>query len=80
MKKPPGLIYGVDDVPPLAVTVLSGLQHVGLISIFLLFPLLVCREAGLSSDRLGDVLSLSMIAMAVGAVLPALRAARAAIH
>ena len=74
MKKPPGLIYGVDDVPPLAVTVLSGLQHVGLISIFLLFPLLVFREAGLSSDALGDVLSLSMIAMAVGAVLPALRA------
>ena len=51
---------------------LSGLQHVGLISIFLLFPLLVCREAQLSPDKILDVLSLSMLAMGAGAILPAL--------
>lgn len=72
MRKPSNIVYGVDDFPPLGVTVVSGLQHVGLISIFLLFPLLICREAQLSSDRVLDVLSLSMLAMSVAAVLPAL--------
>jgi len=45
-KNPPELIYGVDDVPPLVTIVLSGLQHVGLIAIFLVFPLAVLREVG----------------------------------
>ena len=72
MKKPSNLTYSVNEVPPLGVTVLSGLQHVGLISIFLLFPLLVCREAQLSPDKILDVLSLSMLAMGAGAILPAL--------
>jgi NCS2 family nucleobase:cation symporter-2 len=50
----------------------SACKHVGLISIFLLFPLLVCREAHLSPDTILDVLSLSMLAMGAGAILPAL--------
>ena len=49
-RKPLNLVYGVDENPPIAVTVASALQHVSLISIFLLFPLLVCREAQLSAD------------------------------
>lgn len=73
MKKPSNLIYGVDDVPPVGVTLLSGLQHVGLISIFLLFPLVVFREAGLSAYALHNILSLSMLAMGVAALLSALR-------
>src|SRR4029079_1258822 len=71
-RKPPGIIYCVNETPPLGVTVVSALQHVGLISIFLLFPLLLCREAQLPPSGTLDVLSLSMIAMAVGAILPAL--------
>jgi xanthine permease XanP len=71
-KKPLSIIYGVNDHPPLGVTVVSALQHVGLISIFLLFPLLVCREARLAPDEVLDVLSLSMLAMGAGAILPAL--------
>ena len=72
MRKRAGILYGVDERPPSSVVVLSALQHVGLISIFLLFPLLVCREARLSPDTVLDVLSLSMLAMSAGAVLPAL--------
>lgn len=59
----------MDDKPPLGVTVLSGLQHVGLVSIFLLVPVLACREAGLAPEKIVDVLALSMIVMAVGPVL-----------
>lgn len=73
MKKPANLIYGVNDIPPIGVAFLSGLQHVGLISIFLLFPLVVLREAGLSTYALNNILSLSMLAMGIGALLSALR-------
>lgn len=73
MKRPSSLIYSVNEVPPLSVTVLSGLQHVGLISIFLLFPLLVFREAGFSAEKLRDLLSLSMLALGTAAFLSALR-------
>ena len=71
-KKPLSIVYGVNENPPFGVTVLSAFQHVGLISIFLLFPLLVCREAHLAPDKILDVLSLSMLAMGAGAILPAL--------
>ncbi len=68
-KKPASIVYWVNDAPPLGVTVLSGLQHVGLVSIFLLVPVLACRQAGLSPEKIVDVLALSMLVMAVGPLL-----------
>jgi len=73
VRKPLNILYGVDETPPLAVTLLSGLQQVGLMAVFLLFPLLVGREAGLHDVEIINLLSLSMVGMAVGAILPALR-------
>jgi len=72
MKRPPNLAYGVDDLPPTGVTLLSGVQHVALLSTFLIFPLLVGREANVPAPQILDVLSLSMMAMSVAAILPAL--------
>jgi xanthine permease XanP len=72
VKKPLEILYGVDDVPPLGVTLLSGLQHVAIISIFLVYPLLLAREAGLARERVLDVLSASMVILAVSAVLQVL--------
>jgi xanthine permease XanP len=69
MKRPPNLVYWFNENPPLGVTVLSGLQHVGLVSIFLLVPVLACREAGLAPEKIVDVLALSMLVMAVGPLL-----------
>ena len=68
-KRPPGILYSVDDRPPIAVTILSGLQHVGLVSIFLLVPVIACREAGLTPEKIVDVLSLSMLVLAIGPLL-----------
>jgi hypothetical protein len=48
LKKPRDLTYGVDDTPPLYVVLLGGLQHVGLVTIFLIYPLLIIRELGVS--------------------------------
>jgi NCS2 family nucleobase:cation symporter-2 len=51
---------------------MSGLQHVGLISIFLLYPLLVSREGGLSVEQTSDYLSLTMLVLGIGAILQSL--------
>ncbi len=69
MKRPFNIVYWVNETPPLGVTVLSGLQHVGLVSIFLLVPVLACREAGLAPDKIVDVLAFSMLVMAIGPVI-----------
>jgi xanthine permease XanP len=69
VKRPLNIVYWLNDIPPAGVTVVSGLQHVGLVSIFLLVPVLACREVGLSADETLDVLALSMVVMAVGPIL-----------
>jgi xanthine permease XanP len=74
MKKPRDIVYGVDDIPPLGVTLLSGLQQAALLSISVVLPLTVAREAGLSTAVQADVVGLSMLVLGVGTVLQALRA------
>ena len=74
MKKPLTLVYGADDTPPLGVTLASGAQHVVLMSIRLLFPLLVAREAGLAPERVLDVLAISMLVMSLAVCLQTLPA------
>ena len=48
--RPPNILYGVEDRPPLAVNVLTGLQHVGLMSVFLMYPALLAQAAGAPPD------------------------------
>ena len=72
MKKPQHIAYAVEDRPPFAVTVLSGLQHVGIIAIALVYPLILSREAGLSLDQTSDVLAATMLILGFGAVLQSL--------
>ena len=73
MARPPGLLYGVDETPPAGVLVLSAAQHVALITSTLLFPVLLAREAGLSSTQLLDAVSLSMLAAGISTILLCMR-------
>jgi len=50
MKRPPDIVYGLEEAPPPVVTMLLGVQHVGLIAINLVYPLLVFRVAGTPAD------------------------------
>lgn len=52
MKKPRNIVYGVDDIPPRGMLLLSGVQHVGLVAIFLLVPVIACREAGMPAEKI----------------------------
>jgi NCS2 family nucleobase:cation symporter-2 len=45
MKKPPQLVYGSDERPPLAIMMISAMQHVAVVAIFLIYPLIVARAA-----------------------------------
>ncbi len=57
-KKPATLIYGLDEAPPMAVTWISAVQHVAVIAIFMVYPLIIAREAGISADETANVLQL----------------------
>ena len=76
MRKALGITYGVEDSPPLAVNILSGVQHVGLTSIYLVFPTLVVQAAGGSADTAAAVVSLTLITLAIATVLQAITVGR----
>jgi len=65
MTRPTDLIYAVDEQPPWAVVVVSALQHIGLMAITLIFPIVIAREANLSGTQFLDLVSLSMLGLGV---------------
>ena len=73
MKKPSNIIYGVEESPPLFVTILNGMQHVALIAINLVYPLLVFRAAGTSVDAIANLLAIGMLVLGAATVLQAQR-------
>ncbi|HZO46970.1 MAG TPA: solute carrier family 23 protein [Xanthobacteraceae bacterium] len=72
MRKPANLVYGVEEAPPSLVVVVTALQHVGVIAIFMIYPLVLGREAGVSADVMSNILRMSMFALAVAVLLQAL--------
>ena len=68
-KKPGELIYGLDDVPPPLIIAFQGFQHVSLVRIQLIYPLLVIQAAGLSTTASVNLLSLALIALGVATLL-----------
>ena len=71
-RKPASLQYGVEDVPPKSVILLNALQYVAVLAGFLVFPLIMTREAHVSAAVADSVLSWSMIVLAIGTTLQAL--------
>lgn len=73
MVRPPELLYAVDETPPAAILVVSAIQHVAVIAITLIFPLILAREAGLSGTQFLDMVSLSMLAIGLATIFLCLR-------
>ena len=71
-KKPPALAYGAEEQPPAVVTWISAVQHLGVVSIFMVYPLILARQAGWPSDQITNMLQLGMIVLAVAVLLQAL--------
>jgi NCS2 family nucleobase:cation symporter-2 len=72
MGRPANLVYGAEEAPPASVTWISAIQHVGVIAIFMIYPLIIGREAGASADQLGNMLRMGMLALAIAVLLQAL--------
>ena len=68
MTRPPNLIYAVDEVPPIAILIGSAIQHVAVMAITLIFPLILAREANLSGSQTLNLVSLSMLGLGVATV------------
>jgi NCS2 family nucleobase:cation symporter-2 len=73
VRKPASITYGLDESPPFLVTILNGLQHVGVIAINLVYPLLVFRVAGAPIELVASLLSTGMIVLAIATFLQARR-------
>jgi len=52
---------------------LSGAQHVGLMSINLIYPVLIAHEAGGSPEAIVQIVSITTLVLALGAILQVLR-------
>jgi NCS2 family nucleobase:cation symporter-2 len=73
VKKPPDIVYGLEEAPPAVVTMLCGLQHVGLIATNLVYPLLVFRVAETPAQAVVDLIGAGMLVLAAATLLQALR-------
>jgi len=71
--KPVNLVYGVDDRPPILITLILALQHVMQMSASLIFPVLVVKAVNGSQAEMQSLVSLSMIAGGAGTILQALK-------
>ncbi|HET7909206.1 MAG TPA: solute carrier family 23 protein [Nitrospira sp.] len=71
-KKPAGLIYGVDDKPPLTASALLGLQHVCVMTSGWVLVVVIVTTIGGTQEEIANVLRMSMIASGIATMLQAL--------
>lgn len=71
--KPPSLIYGVGDRPPLPTSLLLGLQHVVVMTAGWVMVVVIATAIGASHHQVTNVLRMSMIASGIATILQSLR-------
>ena len=72
-KKPANLIYGLDESPSLATTVLLGLQHILALSSAFVYPVILLQETGMLAAQAERMIHASMIVMGIATILQTLR-------
>jgi NCS2 family nucleobase:cation symporter-2 len=71
-KKPANLVYGVDDKPPLTISVLLGIQHVFVMTVGWIFVVVIVASIGGTQEEIANVLRMSMIASGIATILQSL--------
>lgn len=71
-RKPSNLIYGLDDVIPLPILLLLGLQHSFHVTTALIFAMIVLQGMGSSPAQAGFFVSMSLLAGGLAVILQAL--------
>lgn len=73
VKKPANLVYGVEENPPWGATLLLGLQHIFILTAYLIFPVIIIQAIGGSDFQAATMVQMSMVAMGITTVVQALR-------
>src|SRR5262245_53222650 len=71
-QKPAGLIYGVDDKPPLTASALLGLQVVFVMTSGWVLVVVIVTTIGGTPEEVANVLRMSMIASGIATILQSL--------
>jgi xanthine permease XanP len=72
VKKPANIVYGAEERPPGLVTLVSGVQHVAVVAIFMVYPLVIGRAAGAPANEISEMLRLCMLGLGFAVLLQAL--------
>jgi len=72
-QKPGNLIYGLEDQPPVVITFFLALQHISVIVIGFLFPVIIVREIGGNMHDSVRFVSASMLAGGIAVIIQSLR-------
>ena len=70
--KPSNLTYGVNEKPPMWITSFMGFQHVCIVAIPFILPVVIVREIGGTISQATNLVSISMIAGGIGTIVQAL--------
>jgi xanthine permease XanP len=71
-RKPTNLIYGVDDEPPLTTTLLLGFQHIFILSIAFIFPVVIVNAIGGTPEDAQNLICMAMLATGLSTALQSL--------
>ncbi len=72
VNKPANLVYGVEDIPPTPVRWFSAIQQVAITSIYLIYPLIVIRQAQLDIGTTISILQVGCLVLGMASLLQAL--------
>ncbi len=74
-KRPPNLIYAVDESPPFISLILLGFQHVSIFFMSLVLPVIIVKQLGTNIDlnAASGFISLTMVSIGVITILQSLR-------
>jgi xanthine permease XanP len=71
-KKPANLVYGVDETPPLGATLLQGIQHIFIMAVYFIFPVIIIQAVGGTDAQAATMIKMSMIGMGITTILQAI--------
>ncbi|MGA7875835.1 MAG: hypothetical protein WCA08_09240 [Desulfoferrobacter sp.] len=71
--KPANLIYGVDDKPAPGTILLLSLQHIFIITVYFIFPVIIVNQSGGTAEQAATMINMSMLVIGLTTVLQALR-------
>ncbi|MFG1300989.1 solute carrier family 23 protein [Xanthobacter sp. V3C-3] len=72
-RRPPSLVYGLDDAVPAPALVPLAAQHAMLAVTFLIYPVLAATEARLPADQVSSMLSACAMSIGLATIIQCLR-------